>query len=117
MLDQIYSAKTKKEALKKLKLEAQQRKLKLRGKQERHVYVADQLEPSIVPPFLLWLQLINYQTSCMGDAIINSRAECNLISHVTWEKLGKPALIPNKLHLVDFKGEQSQAIGEVLLRV
>ena len=121
MLDQIHSAKTKKEALETLKLEAQeearQRKLKLRGKQDRHVYVADQLEPSIIPPFLLWLQLINYQTSCMGDAIIDFGAKCNLISHVTWQKLGKPALNPSKFHLVDFKGERSQYIGEILLHI
>ena len=53
----------------------------------------------------------------MGDAIIDFGAECNLISHVTWEKLGKPALNPSKLHLVDFKGERSQAIGKILLCV
>ena len=53
----------------------------------------------------------------MGDAIIISGAECNLISYVTWKKLGKPALNPIKFHLVDFKGERSQAIGEILLRV
>ena len=76
MLDQIHLAKTKKEALKMLKLEAQeevrQRKLKLRGKMDRHVYVANQLEPHTIPPFLLCLQLINYEASCMGDAIIDS---------------------------------------------
>ena len=53
----------------------------------------------------------------MGDANINLGAECNLISHVTWEKLGKPALNPSKFHLVDFKGERSQAIGKIILRV
>ena len=84
---------------------------------DRHVYVVDQLEPSTVPPFLLCLQLINYQASCMGDAIIDFGAKCNLISHVTWEKLGKPTLSPNKFHLVDLQGERSQAIGEILLRV
>ena len=53
----------------------------------------------------------------MGDAIIELGAECNLISHVTWEKLGKPALNPSKFHLVDFKGEISLAIGKILLCV
>ena len=33
------------------------------------------------------------------------------------EKLGKPVLNPSKLHLVDFKGERSQAIGKILLCV
>ena len=118
MLEQIHSAKTKKEAFEMLKLEAQaearQRKLKLKGKMEKNVYVADQLKPYTVSPFLLCIQLIDYQASCMGDAIINFGAECNLISHVTWENLGKPALNPSKLHLVDFKGKRSQAIGEIL---
>ena len=39
------------------------------------------------------------------------------MSHTTWKKLGKPTLSPSKLNLIDFKGEQSQAIGEILLRV
>ena len=84
---------------------------------DKHIYVAHQLEHSTIPPILLWLQLINYQTNCMGDAIIDSGAECNLISHVTWEKLDKPTLNPSKFHLADFKGERSQAIGKILLHI
>ena len=47
----------------------------------------------------------------------DSGAECNLMSHTTWKKLGKLTLSPSKLNLIDFKGEQSQAIGEILLKV
>ena len=104
-----------------LKLEAQkegrQRKIKLKCKIDRQVCVVDQLEPHTIPHFLLHVQLINYQASCTGDAIIDFGAECSLISHIMCKKLGKPTLIPSKLHLVDFKGERSQAIGEILLHV
>ena len=44
-------------------------------------------------------------------------AACNLMSHTTWKKLGKPMLSPIKLNLIDFKGERSQAIEEILLKV
>ena len=47
----------------------------------------------------------------------NSGAACNLMSHTTWKKLGKPTLGSSKLNLIDFKGERSPAIGEILLKV
>ena len=39
------------------------------------------------------------------------------MSHTTWKKLGKPTLSSSKLNLIDFKWEQSPAIGEILLKV
>ncbi len=53
----------------------------------------------------------------MADAMVDSGAKCNLLSHTTWKTLGQPTLRPSKLSLIDFKGERSQAIGEILLRV
>ena len=47
----------------------------------------------------------------------DSGAECNLMSHTTWKKLRKPSLSPSRLNLIDFKGERSPAIGEILLKV
>ena len=49
--------------------------------------------------------------------MIDSGAACNLMSHRTWEKLGKPTLSSSKLNLIDFKGERSPAMGEILLKV
>ena len=57
MLEQIHSAKTKKEALKTLKREsqeeAQQWKLKMKERKEARIYVVDQSESNSVPPFLV----------------------------------------------------------------
>ena len=57
MLEQIHSAKTKKEALETLKREAQeeaqQQKLKMRERREARIYVVEQSESSSVPPFLV----------------------------------------------------------------
>ena len=39
------------------------------------------------------------------------------MSHMTWEKLGKPTLSASKLDLIGFKGERSPAIGEIILKV
>ena len=121
MLEQIHLAKTKKQALKKLKKEDQEEdkqwKLKMKERKEAQVYVVDHSGSDTVPPFLIQLQLLNNLTSCIVNALIDSGATCNLMSHMTWEKLGKPTLSSSKLNLIDFKGKQSPAIGEILLKV
>ena len=83
----LHFAKTKKEALKTLRREAQeeaqQQKLKMKEKKEARIYVVDQSESSSVPPFLVQMQLLNNRTSCTVDAMIDSGAACNLMSHTT----------------------------------
>ena len=121
MLEQIHLAKTKKQALETLKREAQeeaqQRKLKIKERKEAQVYVVNCSDSEDVPPFLIQLQLLNNQTNCTVSAMTDSGAACNLMSHMTWEKLGKPTLSASKLDLIGFKGERSPAIGEILLKV
>ena len=121
MLEQIHSAKTKKEDLETLKREAQEEaqqwKLKMKERKEAQVYVVDHSDSNCVPPFLIQVQLLNNHTSCIVNAMTDSRSACNLMSHMTWEKLGKPTLSSSKLDLIDFKGERSPAIGEILLKV
>ena len=121
MLEQIHLAKTKKQALKTLKREAQeeaqQRKHKMKERKEAQVYVVNHSGLDDVPPFLIQLQLLNNQTTCTVNAMTDSGAACNLMSHMTWEKLGKPTLSSSKLDLIGFKGERSPAIGEILLKV
>ena len=57
MLEQIHSAKTKKEAPETLKREAQEEaqqwKLKMKERKEARIYVVDQSESNSVPPFLV----------------------------------------------------------------
>ena len=89
----------------------------MKERKEAQVYVVDHSNFNSVPPFLIQLQLLNNHTSCTVNAMTGSGATCNLMSHMTWEKLGKPTLSSSKLDLIDFKGEQSPAIGEILLKV
>lgn len=121
MLDQLHMAKTKKEALETLKQdakeEAKQRKHQMRNKFDAQVCVVNQSSPDAILPFAVRVRLINYQTSCTVDAMMDSGAECNLLSHTTWKSLGQPELTPSSLNLIDFKGERSQALGELLLRI
>ena len=121
MLEQLHLAQTKKEALESLKRDAQeeakQRKHKMKSTHQARVCVFNQSESETIPPFLVRLRLINYQTSCLADAMIDLGAECNLLSHTTWKKLGQPTLAPSTLSLIDFKGKRSKALGEILLRV
>ena len=89
----------------------------MKERKEAQVYVVDHSDSDNVPPFLIQLQLLNNHTSCTVNAMIESGAACNLMSHMTWEKLGKPTLSSRKLELIGFKGEQSPTIGEILLKV
>ena len=121
MLDQLHTAKSKKQALEMLKQdaidEARARKHRMRDQERTQVCVVHQSDEDVIPPFLVKLRLINYQTSCEAEALIDSGAECNLLSHKTWASLGQPTLTPSTLNLIDFKGERSKALGELLLRV
>lgn len=121
MLDQLHTAKSKKQALEILKQEAleeaKEHKQRMRAQKDTQVCVVNQSETDIIPPFLVKLRLINYQTSCEAEAMIDFGAECNLLLHKTWESLGQPTLTSSTLNLIDFKGERSKALGEILLRV
>ena len=90
MLDQLHAAKTKNQALALLKQDAQDEakkwKHRMRVKQDTRVCVVNQSDLDTTSPFLVRLQLINYQTTCEADAMIDSGAECNLLSHKTLEK-------------------------------
>ena len=97
--------------------EAKLRKQQMRGRSKAQVCVVNHLEQDTILPFLVCLRLINSQTSCVADAMIDSGAECNLLSHTTWKTLGQPTLSPSKLSLIDFKGERSPALGKTLLQV
>ena len=89
----------------------------MKEREEAQVYVVNQSHSNSVPPFLIQLQLLNNSTSYTVDAMTDSGAACNLMSHTTWKKLGKPTLSLSKLNLIDFKGERSPAIGEIMLKV
>ena len=79
--------------------------------------MVDQLKEESIPPFLVRMQLINYLTTCTTNAMVDSGADCNLLSHSIWQELGAPALIPSSCSLLDFKGTRSKALGELLLRI
>lgn len=122
MLDQLHTARSKKQALKMLKQdaidEAKARKHRMRDQEHTQVCVDHQSDnKDVIPPFMVKLRLINLQTSCEADVLIDSGAECNLLSHKTWALLGQPTLTPSPFSLIDFKGERSKALGEILLRV
>ena len=89
----------------------------MKERKEAQVYVVDHSGSDSVPPFLIQLQLLNNHTSCTVNAMTDSGVACNLTSHMTWEKLGKPTLGSSKLDLIRLKGERSPAIGEILLKV
>ena len=89
----------------------------MKERKEAQVYVVNHSGSDNVPPFLIQLHLLNNQKSCTVNAMTDSGAACNLMSHMTWEKLGKPTLSSSKLDLIGFKGERSPAIGEILLKV
>lgn len=89
----------------------------MRNLARAQVCVVHQSDEDVTPPFMVKLRLINSQTSCEANALIDFGAKCNLLSHKTWALLGHPTLTPSTLSLIDFKGERSKALGEILLQV
>ena len=47
-------------------------------------------EPEIIPPFLLDMQLVTTSHAKWTKALIDSGADCNILSYETWVSLDKP---------------------------
>ena len=67
-------------------------------------------------PFTLHLQLLTTDLDTWTIALIDSGADCNVLSYETWEKLGKPELIPSTLTFDNFSGSKTLSLGKLCVK-
>ena len=52
----------------------------------------------------------------MKTALIDSGADCNVMSYAMWEKLGKPELTPSKISFQSFSGLLTSSLGKIQIK-
>ena len=111
MLQQLHVAKTHKEGQAQLKAQAQEeareRRKQIKACQQAQILAistprVEESNKEFVKPFTLHLQLLTADFVKWTTALIDSRADCNVLSNETWEKIGKPELLPSTLTFKNF---------------
>ena len=73
----------------------------------------DDLEEEFVKPFSLHLQLLTTQSEILTTALIDTGADCNVMSYTMWEKLGKPNLTPSTISFQIFSRSLTSNLGKI----
>ena len=76
----------------------------------------DETEEFNIEPFTLHLQLLSPTHETRTTALIDSGADCNVMSYETWESLGKPELTQSKLSFKNFFGTQIANLGKLYIK-
>ena len=76
----------------------------------------DETKEFTIEPFTLHLQLLSPTHETRTTALIDSGANCNVISYETWEFLGKPELTQSKLSFKNFSGTQIASLGKLYIK-
>ena len=101
MLNSLHRAKTYKQGQLDLKERAQQeareRRHKIKARNQANIMALslvgeDETEEFEIEPFTLHLQLLSPTHETSTTTLIDSGADCNVVSYETWESLGKPKL-------------------------
>ncbi len=121
MIQQLHQAKTYKEGQIQLKeqaqIEAQERRQKMRTRREVKIMAVTgqnaEHEDFKVKPFTIHLQLTTDTREQFTTAMIDSGADCNVMSYDMWESLGMPKLTPSMLIFKSFSGFQTPSLGKL----
>ena len=122
MLQQLLLAKSRKEGLEKLKKQAREealeRKRKMKERQKAQVLTVTTSAKSStqVTPFKVAMQLLTGTKMVQVESLIDTGADCNVLSYETWEKLGKPDVSPSSLTFTSFAGVTSNCLGTIYLK-
>lgn len=78
----------------------------------------DDVDKLSVKPFTtINLQLVTTKCEQSTTALIDSGADCNVMSYDMWESLGKPKLVPSMLSFKSFFGTQIASLGKLCTKV
>ena len=125
MIKLLQHSKTYKAGLEQLKTEAQQeareRRQQIRARRHANIMALsineDKDDEFIVKPFTIHLQLLTASQEQSTIALIDSRADWNVMSYNIWTSLGNPVLVPSKLQFTNFSGTQTTSLGKLCLKV
>ena len=81
------------------------------------VHGEDDAEELTVKPFTINLQLVTVTHEWSATALIDSGADCNVMSYEMWVQLGKPELAPSMLSFKNFSRTQTTSLGKLCLKV
>ena len=101
---------------------AQKRRKGMRRRKRAQILMVSQevnkdKEPELIPPFFLDLQLVTKSHAMWTKALIDSGADCNVLSYETWVTLGKPTLEPCQTTFRSFLSTETLCLGEICLKV
>ena len=94
----------------------------MRGRKRQQILMVSQevnkdKEPELIPPFLLDLQLVMTSHAMWTKALIDSGADCNVLSYETWVSLGKPTLEPCHTTFRSFSSNETSCLEKICLKV
>ena len=69
-----------------------------------------------VTPFELAMQLLTTTKMVQIESLIDTGADCNVLSYEAWEKLGKLDVSPSSLTFTSFAGVTSNCLGTIYLK-
>ena len=126
MLQQLYQATTYKARLEQIKEDAKREDREGRHRikactQANIMYLfvtsVEDGEDLYVQTFTINLDLVIATHQLSTAALIDSRADCNVMSHEIWKFLGKPKLVPSKLSFKSFSRTQNSSLGKLCINV
>ena len=101
--------------------EARERRKQIKAHQQAQILAistqsGNESKEEFVNPFTLHLQLLTTDLDTWTTALIDSGTDCNVLSYETWEKLGKPELIPSTLTFDNFSGSKMLSLGKLCVK-
>ena len=77
----------------------------------------DEGDDFLVQPFTIKMDLVTAIHQLSSSALIDSGADCNVMSYDIWQFLGKPNLVPSKLTFQNFSGTHTTSLGKICVKI
>ena len=126
MMDRMQAAKTRKARADLLKKQAQEeaiaRAKAIRARKHKvHILALKTIdiddELPIVKPFRIATKLVTQKIDVGVNALIDSRADLNILSWDVWRTMGSPKLTPTLINFVGFSANETACLGKILLKL
>lgn len=122
MLERLHSAQTRKEGQALLRRQAREeadaRVQKARERRQNAIMpIQIGEEEDFVEPFHIQLQMHTQTAAFHASALIDSGADCNVMSHEVWNALGNPTLTSVHTQFHSFSKEATPSLGKWCIKI